>query len=203
MTSLSTRHQTKREQSRAAILDAALEVFGEGNFAETTTAGVAERAGVSKGLIFNHFPSKEALLQALVEKMLGEALDFWDAQPWTGPPREQLMRWVDGAIGQVRRRPGFYRLYFSLALQPGGSAAVERAITNLKPRLVQYLARAEALLRDIGSANPGVDAKLLQCAINGLAQVIVTGPNLVEDGGLVAVNPLRNRLLEIFLPAGS
>lgn len=198
-----TRRQAMREHSREAILDAALATFGESSFAETTTATVAERAGVSKGLIFNHFPSKEALLQALVENMIGEALDYWDAQSWTGPPREQLTRWVDGAIAQVRRRPGFYRLYFSLALQPGGSAAVERAMTSMKPRLERYLARAEALFSDIGSANPGVDAQLLQCAINGLAQAIVTGPSVVEEGGLVEIEPLRDRLLEVFLSAGS
>jgi AcrR family transcriptional regulator len=187
-----------REQSRETILAAALEVFGETSFAEATTAAIAQRARVSKGLVFNYFPTKDGLLEALVEKMLSEALDFWDAQPWQGPARAQLDAWVDGAIAQVLRRPGFYRLYFSLALQPGGSAAVERTLTRLRPRLEHYLRRAEALLREIGSDDPVLDARLLQCAINGLAQAIVTGPSLAEKGALFAVEPLRNRLTEIF-----
>lgn len=183
-----------REQSRGAILAAALEVFGESGFAQSTTAEIAEKAGVSKGLVFNYFPSKDALLQALVEKMLGEALDFWDAQPWQGTPREQLLTWVDTAIAQVLRRPGFYRLYFSLALQPGGSGAVERALRNLEERLTRYLQRAEQLLQAAGSNQPALDARLLQCAINGLAQVIVTSPSFTSEAGLVAVAPLRERL---------
>jgi AcrR family transcriptional regulator len=188
------RSEAMREQSRGAILAAALEVFGESGFAQSTTAEIAEKAGVSKGLVFNYFPSKDALLQALVEKMLGEALDFWDAQPWQGTPREQLLTWVDTAIAQVLRRPGFYRLYFSLALQPGGSGAVERALRNLEERLTRYLQRAEQLLQAAGSNQPALDARLLQCAINGLAQVIVTSPSFTSEAGLVAVAPLRERL---------
>ncbi|HZG46288.1 MAG TPA: TetR/AcrR family transcriptional regulator [Allosphingosinicella sp.] len=183
-----------REQSREAILSAALDIFGEKSFAGSTTAAVAERAGVSKGLVFAYFPSKDALLQALVEKMLGEALDFWDDQPWQGTPREQLLTWADTAIAQVLRRPGFYRLYFSLALQPGGSAAVERALANLQGRLASYLCRAEGVLRAAGSQEPALDARLLQCAINGLAQVVVTSPSFTSAAGLAAVEPLRERL---------
>lgn len=183
-----------RDESRSAILAAALEVFGETGFAESTTAAIALRAGVSKGLVFNYFPSKHALLQALVEKMLGEALDFWDGQAWEGPAREQLLGWADTAIGQVLRRPGFYRLYFSLALQPGGSAAVEQALASLQDRLASYLQRVEELLRAAGSDQPALDARLLQCSINGLAQVIVTSPAFTSEGGLAAVAPLRERL---------
>lgn len=186
-----------RAESRQAILGAALAVFGEKSFAESTTAAIAERAGVSKGLVFNYFPSKDALLQALLEQMLGEALDFWDARPWDGTPQEQLLDWVDTAIGQVLRRPGFYRLYFSLALQPGGSAAVGQALQNLQWRLASYLQRAEALLEAAGSAQPALDARLLQCAINGLAQVVMTGPSLASEGGLVALDPLRARLADL------
>lgn len=189
-----------RAQSRETILTAALEVFGRSSFADGTTAAVAERAGVSKGLVFNYFPTKEDLLQALVEKTLGEALDFWEAQPWQGPARDQLASWVDNALAQVLRRPGFYRLYFSLALQPGGSAAVDRALAALEPRLRSYLERAETLFQEIGSAAPALDARLLQSAINGLAQAIVASPGYSREGGLIPdVGLLRDRLLRIFL----
>lgn len=51
------------EAKRSAILDAAEEAFLEKGFAETSTARIAERAGVAKSLIHHHFGSKEALWQ--------------------------------------------------------------------------------------------------------------------------------------------
>jgi AcrR family transcriptional regulator len=197
------RSLAKREEARRTILEAALEEFGSRSFSEATTSAIALRAGVSKGLVFNYFPTKEALLQALVERTLSEVLDFWDAQRWDGPPREQLRFWIDAALNQVVRRPGFYRLYFSLALQPGGSAAVNKALLGLQPRLERYLARVEAMLKSCGSADPPSDARLLQCAINGLAQVIVTGPDFTQEGGLVSLEPLRHRLMQMFSPAAA
>jgi AcrR family transcriptional regulator len=194
-----------REESRRVILEAALEEFGQKGFSEATTAAIAVRAGVSKGLVFNYFPTKESLLQALLKKTLSEVLDFWDARPWDAPPHEQLEEWINLALDQVARRPGFYRLYFSLALQPGGSAAANSALLTMRPRLEAYLARLETILKGTGSADPASDARLLQCAVNGLAQVLVTGPDLAQPDGLISVRPLASRLLHMFLhsPAGA
>ena len=187
-----------REKSRATIIASALEEFGEKGFSDGTTAAIAARAGVSKGLVFNYFPTKEALLEALVEKCLTEVLDFWDAERWDRPPLEQLRQWIETALDQVMKRPSFYRLYFSLALQPGGSAPVNQALLKLKPRLEEHLARARSIFVALGSADPGADARLLQCTINGLAQVILTGPGFTQKDGLVPVQALRERLVQTF-----
>src|SRR5687768_18611685 len=94
-------NREKREQARGAILDAALRVFGEKGFDGATTAEVAKAAGVSKGLVFNYFPTKDALLQAMIEQVLGEALGHWEKESWEGPPEAQLARIVDVGIAQV------------------------------------------------------------------------------------------------------
>jgi AcrR family transcriptional regulator len=52
------------------ILDAAEHVVVEGGALRLTLDAVAERAGVSKGGLLYHFPSKEALLQAMLERLL-------------------------------------------------------------------------------------------------------------------------------------
>ena len=55
--------KTRRgETSRAAILGAALELFGERGYDATTMRGIAERAGVSLGSSYHYFPSKEHLV---------------------------------------------------------------------------------------------------------------------------------------------
>ncbi len=57
---MTTRHRDP-EATRAAILDAAEEVFVAKGFAEASTAAIARQAGVTKSLIHHHFGSKEGL----------------------------------------------------------------------------------------------------------------------------------------------
>lgn len=189
-----------RAQARETILAAAMEVFGEKGFGVATTAEVAARAGVSKGLVFNYFPTKDALLQALIEKALGEALAHWEAEPWEGPPEAQLKRLLDGAIAEVCRRPAFHRLYFSLVLQPGGSSAVEGAVAALKPRIEAYYGRSAQLMAELGSDDPLADARLFQFALNGLGHAVASDPSIAREAGELPVEALKARLLSRFLP---
>jgi len=54
----------KGEQTRALILETALEIFRERGYEETTMRALAERAGVSLGNAYHYFRSKEQLIQA-------------------------------------------------------------------------------------------------------------------------------------------
>ena len=56
-------HTTKGERTRARILQAALELFREQGFEESTVRDVAERAGVAVGSAYYYFESKEHLVQ--------------------------------------------------------------------------------------------------------------------------------------------
>ena len=193
-------NREKREAAREAILAAALSVFGEKGFDGATTAEVAKAAGVSKGLVFNYFPTKEALLQAMIEQALGEALGHWEKESWEGPPEAQLARIVDGGITEVCARPEFHRLYFSLVLQPGGSAAVAGATGAVMSRLESYYGRTTGLMRALGSDDPDLDAKLFQMALNGLAHSVVASPALASARGKPMLDALKKRLLERFIP---
>lgn len=61
--------QQKSAMTREKILDSAVECFVEIGYGNTTTAIVAERAGVSRGAMLHHFPSKSGLMQAAVDHL--------------------------------------------------------------------------------------------------------------------------------------
>ena len=52
------------------VLDAALDLFIENGFAATRVDDIAKRAGLSKGAVYLYFPSKEAIIEALVRRAL-------------------------------------------------------------------------------------------------------------------------------------
>jgi AcrR family transcriptional regulator len=55
------------QRTRQAILDAALDLFGERGFFGTTLRDVASAVGVRESAIYNYFSSKEALFEALID----------------------------------------------------------------------------------------------------------------------------------------
>lgn len=60
--------EERSERSRAAILEAALQMFSRQGFRGTSIRDVAARAGVSTGSVYHHFRDKEALLNTLLEQ---------------------------------------------------------------------------------------------------------------------------------------
>src|SRR5258707_1128849 len=62
---MKTTAKLSSEDRRAAIIKAVRRVFAEKGFDGTTTRELAEAAGISEGLLFKHFPNKEALFTAM------------------------------------------------------------------------------------------------------------------------------------------
>jgi AcrR family transcriptional regulator len=60
----------RSEQRRQRILDAARACFGEAGFAGATIGLIAERAGVSNGLLYRHFQNKEHLFQVVLAEII-------------------------------------------------------------------------------------------------------------------------------------
>src|SRR5262245_28051363 len=69
VTGLEPAKTTKGEQTRAVILETALELFRERGYEETTMRAIAERADVSLGNAYYYFKSKEHLIQAFYRRL--------------------------------------------------------------------------------------------------------------------------------------
>ncbi|MBL7501000.1 TetR/AcrR family transcriptional regulator [Frankia sp. CNm7] len=68
------RRDEQREDSRRRILDAAVDCLIEGGFANATTLRIQTRAGISRGGLLHHFPSRGALLVAASEHLARQRL---------------------------------------------------------------------------------------------------------------------------------
>jgi AcrR family transcriptional regulator len=68
----------RRDETRTKLLDATLACLGELGYARTTTTEIVQRAGVSQGALFKHFPSKAALLSAAVEQLVADLVASYE-----------------------------------------------------------------------------------------------------------------------------
>ena len=72
-----TWQQTKSEQTRGAILEAAVACFYELGYANTTTDNIARKAGVSRGAMLHHFPTRFELIKAAVQYLNAQRLAWF------------------------------------------------------------------------------------------------------------------------------
>jgi TetR/AcrR family transcriptional regulator, cholesterol catabolism regulator len=70
MTVILSRRERKKEETRHRIFHAAIELFRERGFEQTTVDEITEKADVAKGTFFNYFPRKDAVLGFLSETRL-------------------------------------------------------------------------------------------------------------------------------------
>ena len=80
------RGQERGRIAKDAILTAAIECLLEDGYAATTTLRVQERAGVSRGKLLHHFPSKQVLLSSAVKRLMEQRLDEARSADLTGAP---------------------------------------------------------------------------------------------------------------------
>lgn len=60
--------EERSEKSKQQILDAALKLFSHKGYGATSVRDIAEEAGLSKGNVYHHFPDKEAIFRALLDR---------------------------------------------------------------------------------------------------------------------------------------
>jgi AcrR family transcriptional regulator len=108
-----------REYSKRKILDAALEVFAKEGFYSSTVWSIAKKAGVSQGLMYNYFISKEELLNELMIGMMESLMcEFMPINPKREMTKKDVINFINTGIDLVLKDPKFWKLYFSVFLQP-------------------------------------------------------------------------------------
>jgi AcrR family transcriptional regulator len=92
------------DETRSQILDVALRLFTERGYEGTSIRDLADALGMTKSALYYHFPSKEAIVMAVVDQRRGELdeLKTWvSAQPRTPDLLQRTaLRWIDSTTPQ-------------------------------------------------------------------------------------------------------
>jgi AcrR family transcriptional regulator len=167
------------------ILAAAREAFAEGG-ESTALEEIARRAGVGIGTLYRHFPSRQALLEALyvdeVEEVCRSAAELEDAEPW-----EALSSWVERLIGYIATKQ---------ALAAELLAYVDRDAELFKTSRAALWGAGEPLLeraQEAGIVRPDVEiGEMIQMVI-GIAKIPTADPQQTARMVRIALDGLRYR----------
>lgn len=176
----STRAGERREQ----LLEAAREVFGDRDYDEVSVDAVAERAGVSHGLVFQYFGRKRDLYVAAMLPLI-ERFRWRIAPDLELPPRERLESTIRAWAELMSERPRGYRSLMTKAI---GFQEIRDQLERMHASAVERIA-----------AQLGVDPALpeVQVGLRGwIAFMEASMLAWLETGG-----PELDRLVEIISEA--
>ena len=144
------------QERRAVTVEAVIELAASRNPGEITTAAIAEHMNLTQGALFRHFPSKDAIWQAVMEWVAERLLQRVDrAAQGIKSPLAAMRAMFLGHVEFVAEHPGVPRMMFG-ELQRAEPTAAKRMVQTLIER---YGQRLHSLL-EAGKANGELSAAL-------------------------------------------
>ncbi|HEX6148621.1 TetR/AcrR family transcriptional regulator [Nocardioides sp.] len=155
-----------RKERRAQLLDSALEVFVAQGYHAAAMDDIAERAGVSKPVLYQHFPGKLELYLALLDSSCDAIIDNCrKALNSTQDNKQRVAAAMEAFYEYIAAHDGAFRLVFEsdLTNEPAVRAAVDRVTAECAAMI------ADVIHDDTGL--PGEASRLLAVSLVGMAQV--------------------------------
>ncbi|RMI30968.1 TetR/AcrR family transcriptional regulator [Nocardia stercoris] len=169
----------QHRSTRTLILDAAEQLFAANGFDATATAAIAAAAGVPKGLIFYYFPTKDAILSALIaERVPAQSLPDLASVVRPGDPATSLMN-LDAALNLRGQRSSVLRVI--LWREADGHPDVRAQLRRLRDQLLDVTAR----VLQASTPGPVAPGTLRDCAaawVSALFSIVTTDRLRALDG---------------------
>jgi AcrR family transcriptional regulator len=187
---------------RAAILDAALEVFAESGFRSGSLREIAQRVRLSEAGVLHHFPGKSALLMAALDHRDERALRIVGVTPGDG------LSTLRGMVELARtdaRTPGVIELYCILSAEATDPDHPAHAYFVARYQMVRdLLSEAFAEVAGRGLLVPGIDPGRAASSTIAVWDGLQVQWLLDREGVDLADELARHigRLLTVPLPAG-
>lgn len=178
-----------RARSKEKIVLAALTLFAEKGFFNTSVQEIARQAGVAKGLIYNYFEKKEDLLKGIVEHAMDEGEAIMGKIDQFPTASEKLAYMINYAIDFIQQRVEYNKLLVSLSLQLDHFPHIREIILAKYEGMFPLL---EPLLAEQGKENPHAEAMELGAMLDGI------GLQYIVIGEKYPIEAMRTHLLNRF-----
>ncbi|GAC1386758.1 MAG: TetR/AcrR family transcriptional regulator [Marmoricola sp.] len=154
------------QRNRDRIVEVARPLIRQKGIDAVSMDEIAKAAGVGPGTLYRHFPTKEALYDAVLEAWVLQVNDVVDkALTTSDDPRQQLLSWLSSYVELLTaHKGGAARITASLG-DPGSPYATKcDTYLNANSRVLERLNQAQAV-------RPGIDAMQLCRLVGGIAAV--------------------------------
>lgn len=165
-----------RKEKKQLIMDTALELFAQNGYDTTSIKQIAKKAGISKGLMYNYFQSKEELVETILNKGIDDMLEILDPNNDGEIDPEELEFFINETLRILKENRVFWRLYYSISVQTSVFKLIENRIDELyKPIMTKMLTYFEKA----GFENPLNECIIFSSLMDGISFNYVFKPDLI------------------------
>ncbi len=162
-----------KEVRKASILDAALHMFAEEGYYSASISKIAKRAGVSKGLMYNYFESKEELLKDLLDSVFDSIMDSMGVVAGEEITDELLTKHINLSFDTLVKDRANWKLYFSMITQPN---VMELAMTRMSSKVEPYMSSLIKYFEKKGHKDALVKARYYTATLDGIQMQALFDP---------------------------
>lgn len=152
------------DERRQELVAAARAVALSDGLEQLTGRKVAAKAGLSSGLVFFHFESREALLEAVLDALIDDLFGDLTAPTGEGPPEERLLAFLEQRFTKVRGERRRVELFIDFCVLGLRNASIRKRIRS---GLERYRDAVRPVGDELSQTRPGMSG-------DGLAQLTVS-----------------------------
>lgn len=184
-----------RGKRKKQIMAVALDLFAAEGFGHVSISRLAEETGISKGLMYNYFDSKEMLLQELIHEGIGKISEIFDPNRDGVLSGEEFEYFIRKTFQLIRENQDYWANFFGLILQPNVSAYLRN--NPIIHFIDDYMKVLYRYLEQKGFEDPMLELLQLSAIIEGLGVLMLYSRNymtLPED----TLNKFENRIINMY-----
>jgi len=162
-----------REGKKLLIMDTALELFANEGFHNTSIKDIANKAGISKGLLYNYFESKEELIRVIIARGLEEIMTYFDPDHDGMLTRQEMKYFIEETFRILKENVEFWKLYFGILTQPPVLKLVDKVFQET---IESLFGMVERYFEQLGDENPKTSARVFVALLDGIGIHYVMNP---------------------------
>lgn len=165
-----------RNEKKKIIQNVALELFANQGYAYTSISQIAQKAGISKGLMYNYFESKEDLLNTILGNFVEEMTHYIDPNMDNEFSEDEALDFIDMCFNLFTERCEEMKLFYQL-----GTQTQVTSFFVTENMLSQSFLKKELIIdffRKKGFAQPEMEVLNLVSTIKGFGLQYVLAPDI-------------------------
>jgi AcrR family transcriptional regulator len=165
-----------REEKKALIMSTALQLFAQNGYHSTSMSQIAKSAGISKGLSYNYFESKEAILSDIIDWGFVKIFENFDLNQDGQLEVEELRIYLESMFASLKENVNFWKFYFQIAVQADAMDLIKQRVGNVMQGMIEMMV---AYFKSQNYESPEIEAYVFVALMDGIAMDYVLQPDFL------------------------